>query len=73
MQRLYLQFSFNTLPSANQGTDEPLNVAPTDGQFAAAPALRNKLDQTLLCVADNLLNSYSPDVSAADACALGFV
>ena len=63
IERLYLQFSFNTLPPATQGTDESVKMASADSQFAAVPGLRNKLEQSLLCVADNLLNCYSPDVS----------
>lgn len=48
-----------------RGTDESVKAASTDGQFAAAPGLRNKLEQSLLFVADNLLNCYSPDVSGS--------
>ncbi|XP_035535894.1 serine-protein kinase ATM isoform X2 [Morone saxatilis] len=61
IERLYLQVSFNMLPSASRGTDESVKAASTNGQFAAIPGLRNKLEQSLLCVADNLLNCYSPD------------
>ncbi|XP_044057150.1 serine-protein kinase ATM isoform X2 [Siniperca chuatsi] len=61
IERLYLQFSFNTLPSATRGTDESVKMTSADGQFSAVPGLRNKLEQSLLCVADNLLNCYSPD------------
>ncbi|XP_070685735.1 serine-protein kinase ATM [Pempheris klunzingeri] len=61
IEQLYLQFSFNTLPSATRGADESVKPASTEGQFAAVPSLRNKLEQSLLCVADNLLNCYSPD------------
>ncbi|XP_078023307.1 serine-protein kinase ATM isoform X1 [Epinephelus lanceolatus] len=61
IERLYLQFSFNTLPSPKQETDEAATTASTNGQFAAAPCLRKKLEQSLLCVADTLLNCYSPD------------
>ncbi|XP_076591459.1 serine-protein kinase ATM isoform X1 [Chaetodon auriga] len=61
IERLYLQFSFNTLPSAMRGTDESVKMASADGQLAAVPGLRTKLEQSLLCVADNLLNCYSPD------------
>uniref|UniRef100_A0A8C4HC02 non-specific serine/threonine protein kinase n=1 Tax=Dicentrarchus labrax TaxID=13489 RepID=A0A8C4HC02_DICLA len=64
IERLYLQLSFNMLPSATRGTDESVKAASTDGQFAAIPGLRNKLEQSLLCVADNLLNCYSPDSQA---------
>uniref|UniRef100_UPI0037E93D82 serine-protein kinase ATM n=1 Tax=Semicossyphus pulcher TaxID=241346 RepID=UPI0037E93D82 len=61
IERLYLQFSFNMLSSAKQGTEESVKVASTDGQYAAVPGLKNRLEQSLLCVADNLLNCYSPD------------
>ncbi|XP_031716383.1 serine-protein kinase ATM isoform X1 [Anarrhichthys ocellatus] len=61
IERLYLQFSFNTLPSPRRDTGDTATAVSTDGQFAAAPFLRNKLEQSLLCVADNLLNCYSPD------------
>ncbi|XP_037632338.1 serine-protein kinase ATM isoform X2 [Sebastes umbrosus] len=61
IERLYLQFSFNTLLSPMRDTGESVTTASTDGQFAAVPCLRNKLEQSLLCVADNLLNCYSPD------------
>lgn len=61
--RLYLQFSFNTLPLDCRGDDKSVKVSATNGQFAAVPGLRSKLEQSLLCVADNLLNCYSPAVS----------
>ncbi|KAI3354414.1 hypothetical protein L3Q82_018938 [Scortum barcoo] len=61
IERLYLQFSFNMLPSSTCGTDESVKAASAGGQFAAIPGLRNKLEQSLLSVADNLLNCYSPD------------
>ncbi|XP_042342685.1 serine-protein kinase ATM [Plectropomus leopardus] len=61
IERLYLQFGFNMLPSPKRETDESVKTALTDGQFAAVPFLRNKLEQSLLCVADALLNCYSPD------------
>ncbi|KAM7413396.1 hypothetical protein PAMA_020672 [Pampus argenteus] len=61
IERLYLQFSFNTLPSDIRATDGIVKRTSTDGQFAAVPGLKNKLEQSMLCVADNLLNCYSPD------------
>ncbi|GAA6218256.1 serine-protein kinase ATM [Lates japonicus] len=61
IERLCLQFSFNALPSEVQGTEESVKASSADGQFTAVPGLRNKLEQSLLCVADNLLNCYSPD------------
>nr|XP_040032849.1 serine-protein kinase ATM [Gasterosteus aculeatus aculeatus] len=61
IERLYLQFSFNTLASPTAVAGESAAAARTDGRFAAVLFLRNKLEQSLLCVADNLLNCYSPD------------
>ncbi|XP_022052894.2 serine-protein kinase ATM isoform X1 [Acanthochromis polyacanthus] len=61
VERLYQQFSFDTLPSEVQGADESLKTPSADCQFAAVPGLRQKLEQSLLSVADNLLNCYSPD------------
>lgn len=64
--RLYLQFSFNTLPSEGRGADKSAKASSAIGQFAAVADLRNKLEQSLLCVADNLLTCYSPDVSGTE-------
>lgn len=69
MEMLYLQCSFNTLPPDVQGTDQNLKGASADGQFAAIPSLRNKLEQFLLCVADNLLNCVRL-VSTVNTCVL---
>lgn len=69
MERLYLQCSFNTLPPDVRGTDQNLRGASADGQFAAVLCLRKKLDQFLLCVADNLLNCFSL-VSKVNTCVL---
>ncbi|XP_041660775.1 serine-protein kinase ATM isoform X2 [Cheilinus undulatus] len=60
-ERLYLNFSFNVLPIALPETEESVRTASAEAQFAAVPILRNKLEKSLLCVADNLLNCYSPD------------
>ncbi|XP_068173804.1 serine-protein kinase ATM isoform X3 [Antennarius striatus] len=67
IESLYLQFSFNTLPLAMRGMDESLQKASADAQFADVPGLRNKLEQSLLCVSDNLLSCYSPDSQATPA------
>lgn len=64
MEQLYLQFSFNTQPLMMQGT-ELVKTASADGQLAAVPSLRNKLEQSLLVVTDTLLSCYSPDVSGS--------
>lgn len=63
IERLYQQFSFNTSPSEVRRFDESARTASADSRFAAVPGLRNKLEQSLLCVADNLLNCFSPEVS----------
>uniref|UniRef100_A0A7N8YQ22 non-specific serine/threonine protein kinase n=1 Tax=Mastacembelus armatus TaxID=205130 RepID=A0A7N8YQ22_9TELE len=60
IERLYLQFIFNTLPTEIQETDES-SKSPASSQFPVVPVLRKKLEQSLLCVAENLLNCYSPD------------
>ncbi|XP_041851361.1 serine-protein kinase ATM isoform X1 [Melanotaenia boesemani] len=62
IERLYQQFIFNALPSEIGGAgDESVQTGSANGQFAAVPGLRNKLEQSLLSMADNLLNCYSPD------------
>ncbi|XP_017275623.1 serine-protein kinase ATM isoform X2 [Kryptolebias marmoratus] len=62
IESLYQQFIFNTLPSEIGGADgESVKTSSADSQFAAVPALRNKLERHLLSVADGLLNCYSPD------------
>ncbi|XP_034556513.1 serine-protein kinase ATM [Notolabrus celidotus] len=67
IERLYTQFSFNMLPSAKQKAEDSVNTASADSQFAALPGLKSKLEQSLLCVADNLLNCYSPDSQSIPA------
>ncbi|KAF3692958.1 Serine-protein kinase ATM [Channa argus] len=59
--KLYLQFSFNMQPSERRGSNMSSKTSTASGQFAAVPGLRNKLEQSLLSMADNLLNCYSPD------------
>ncbi|XP_028274525.1 serine-protein kinase ATM isoform X2 [Parambassis ranga] len=62
LERLYQQFIFNMVPSEFEGViDEAVKTPSGDSQFVAVPGLRNKLEQLLLCVADTLLNCYSPD------------
>ncbi|XP_029027107.1 serine-protein kinase ATM isoform X2 [Betta splendens] len=61
IMRLYLQFSFSPLPSKSRKAEESVKTSPPQAQFAADTGLRNKLEQSLLCVAGNLLNCYSPD------------
>lgn len=63
MERLFLEISFNALPPVTRGADESVKTPSANAQFVATPGLRNKLEESLLCVADNLLSCYSPDVS----------
>ncbi|XP_038141476.1 serine-protein kinase ATM [Cyprinodon tularosa] len=62
IESLYQQFSFSTAPSDIRATDDEwVNAASADIQLAVIPALRNKLERSLLSVADALLSCYSPD------------
>ncbi|CAN9511502.1 unnamed protein product [Ophioblennius macclurei] len=61
IERLYLQFSFNTLPSEVRQASESTKTVSADCEFAVVPGLRGKLEQSLLHMADHLLNCYSPD------------
>lgn len=64
---LYLQSSFNAPPSGIQSTGERSERTSAESQFAVVPGLRRKLEELLLCVADNLLNNCcSPDVSGTE-------
>lgn len=63
MERLFLQISFNAPPPVMRGADKPAKTPSANAQFVATPGLRKKLEESLLCVADNLLSCYSPDVS----------
>ncbi|KAM9318497.1 serine-protein kinase ATM [Pholidichthys leucotaenia] len=58
---LYQQFSFNLVPSEIQAFDDLAKTAPAESRFAVIPSLRNKLEQSLICMADHLLNCFSPD------------
>lgn len=63
MELLFLQLSFNTLPTSVEWTHKKEPSVSSGSQFTAAPDLRNKLEELLLLVADNLLVFYVPDVS----------
>lgn len=63
MERLFLQISFDAPPPVTPGADEPVKTQSAGAQFAATAGLRKKMEESLLCVADNLLSCYSPDVS----------
>ncbi|XP_029372822.1 serine-protein kinase ATM isoform X2 [Echeneis naucrates] len=61
IERLYLQFSFSMNPPEVGTAEESVKPLSPDGQFTAVSTLRNKLELSLISVADNLLNCYSPD------------
>ncbi|KAM6933084.1 serine-protein kinase ATM [Xenentodon cancila] len=68
VERLYQQFSLNTLPSEIRAADdESVKAASADSQFAVIPVLRNKLEQSMISLADGLLNCYSPDSQSTPA------
>ncbi|KAM4589980.1 serine-protein kinase ATM [Fundulus diaphanus] len=62
IERLYQQFSFNasslevSATSGDAGTTAPAETPP-----AAVPALKSRLERSLLSMADSLLSCYSPD------------
>ncbi|KAJ8400321.1 hypothetical protein AAFF_G00397040 [Aldrovandia affinis] len=61
IENLYLQFTFDeTLPApaVNAGG---VAVCPAVARIAVIPALRDRMEQSLLSVVDHLLNCYSPD------------
>ncbi|XP_076138976.1 serine-protein kinase ATM [Alosa pseudoharengus] len=65
VEGLYLQFSFDDAPPcAPHGVDAG-GVAPKDPQLTLVPEVRTRLEQSLLSVADHLLNCYSPESQAA--------
>ncbi|XP_061575088.1 serine-protein kinase ATM [Cololabis saira] len=67
IERLYQQFSLNTLPSEIRAADESVAAAPADTQFAVVPVLRSKLEQSMISLADGLLNCYSPNSPSTPA------
>ncbi|XP_037122890.1 serine-protein kinase ATM [Syngnathus acus] len=64
VERLYLQFSFNKQLAQSRTSDKEFKVTSTNGHFTVISSLRKKLEQSLLCVADNLLNRYFPDTQS---------
>ncbi|XP_035241866.1 serine-protein kinase ATM [Anguilla anguilla] len=64
IESLYLQFTFDEEPPASAADLGGAATRPEDAQFTAVPALRERVEQHLLSVADHLLNCYSPDSQA---------
>ena len=66
MERLYQHFSLEAPTSedrVNNQTTAVTSAAAAASQLPLVPSLRDKLQHSLLGVADNLLNCYSPNVS----------
>lgn len=59
MEQLFMQFSFSSFPSENHQTNGKKKQETP--QFTVLPAPRAALEKSLLFVADNLLNCFSPD------------
>ncbi|CAM4557078.1 unnamed protein product [Leuciscus chuanchicus] len=63
VESLFLQFSFDDTPPSTKVTADGDGVYSEKPQFTVIPALRSKLDLSLLSVAEQLFNCYSPDSS----------
>lgn len=66
IERLYLQFTFNLLPPEIQQASDLRKTVSADCEFAVVPDLRSKLEQSLLCLVDNLLNCFSPESTSPE-------
>uniref|UniRef100_A0A673I416 non-specific serine/threonine protein kinase n=1 Tax=Sinocyclocheilus rhinocerous TaxID=307959 RepID=A0A673I416_9TELE len=65
IESLFLQFSFDDTHSNTGATIDKDIVYSEKPQFTVIQALRSKLEHSLLSVAEQLFNCYSPDVSIA--------
>ncbi|CAM4560657.1 unnamed protein product [Leuciscus chuanchicus] len=63
VESLFLQFSFDDTPPSTKVTADGDGVYSEKPQFTVIPALRSKLELSLLSVAEQLFNCYSPDSS----------
>ncbi|XP_056139019.1 serine-protein kinase ATM [Lampris incognitus] len=59
LERLYLLFSFDGLATELRVKEKAVRLVPVGDQLPAVPWLREKLEQSLVCMADKLLNCYS--------------
>ncbi|XP_033833204.1 serine-protein kinase ATM [Periophthalmus magnuspinnatus] len=64
IELLFVQFSFNSTHLEKQEFSGEKQKEKPPCQFTAFPGPRNELEKSLLFVADNLLNCYSPDSSS---------
>ncbi|XP_059370854.1 serine-protein kinase ATM isoform X1 [Carassius carassius] len=63
IESLFLQFSFDDTHSNTGATIDKVIVNSEKPQFTVIQALRSKLEHSLLSVAEQLFNCYSPDSS----------
>ncbi|XP_030632937.1 serine-protein kinase ATM isoform X2 [Chanos chanos] len=62
IEQLYLQFSFDELGTCSTERPNTCSLRPEESpQLTVIQSLRNILEQSLLSVADQLLNCYSPE------------
>ncbi|KAJ8280888.1 hypothetical protein GJAV_G00060510 [Gymnothorax javanicus] len=61
IESLYLQFTFDEVTTDPAVNLDGAMAPPVDNQFTVVPSLRERMEQSLVSVADHLLNSYSPD------------
>ncbi|XP_057694572.1 serine-protein kinase ATM isoform X1 [Corythoichthys intestinalis] len=61
IERLYLQFTFNMQLEQSRISNKGFKEASAGRHFTVIASLREKLEQSLLCVTDNLLNCYVLD------------
>ncbi|XP_061072259.1 serine-protein kinase ATM isoform X8 [Conger conger] len=59
IESLYLQFTFDEVTPDPAGPPGGATAPPVDAQCTVIPALRERVEQNLLSVADQLLNCYS--------------
>ncbi|TRY58045.1 hypothetical protein DNTS_022698 [Danionella cerebrum] len=65
IESLFLQFSFDETHSSSEATIDRSCAHPENPRFTVIAGLRGKLEQSLLSVAEQLLNCYSPESLAA--------
>ncbi|KAK7172240.1 hypothetical protein R3I93_004526 [Phoxinus phoxinus] len=63
VESLFLQFSFDDAPPSTKAKADRDGVYSEKPQFTVIQALRSKLELSLLSVAEQLFNCYSPDSS----------
>ncbi|KAL2096545.1 hypothetical protein ACEWY4_008693 [Coilia grayii] len=65
IEGLFLQFSFDDVPPCPSPGAMAGGEDPKDPQLTLVPELKARLEQSLLAMADHLLNCYSPESQAS--------